>query len=128
MVRRQAAPRKARLNQTQSTEGLWECEAHLSDLPTERLQCCCWVQELKDYLRQGIQLDELWRVARGEIKLRDFEASTNNGNGATAAQAPQQTIPDIPQDLVRNVPSNTMPIAQLHSRPGRACGVTPYIL
>ena len=79
-------------------------------------------------MRQGIQLDELWRVARGEIKLRDFEASTSNGNGAAVAQAPQQTIPDIPQDLVCNVPSDTMPLAQLHSRPGRACGVTPYIL
>ena len=73
-------------------------------------------------------MDELWRVARGEIKLRDFEASTSNGNGATSAHAPQQTIPDIPQDLVRSVPFCNIPIALLHSRPGRACGVTPYML
>ena len=79
-------------------------------------------------MRRGIQLDELWRVARGEIKLRDFEASTSNGNGATSAQAPQQTVPDIPQDLVRYVPFCIMPKALLHSRPGRACGVTPYNL
>jgi len=59
------------------------------------------VQELKDYLRQGIQLDELWRVARGEIKLCDFEASSSNGNGAAVAEAPQETVPDVPQDLVR---------------------------
>ena len=61
------------------------------------------MQELKDYLRQGIQLDELWRVARGEIKLRDFEASTNNGNGngAALAEVPQESVPDVPQDLVR---------------------------
>lgn len=62
------------------------------------------MQELKDYLRQGIQLDELWRVAKGEIKLRDFEASTNNGNGngngAALAEVPQETVPDVPQDLV----------------------------
>ena len=58
------------------------------------------VQELKGYLRQGIQLDELWRVAKGEVKLRDFEASTSNGNGAAAVEAPQETLPDIPQDLV----------------------------
>ena len=104
----------------QSTEELWQWEAHLSDLPNERLQCCCCLQGLKDYLRRGIQLDELWRVARGEIKLRDFEASTSNGNGAAVAQAPQQTTLDIPQDLVRHVPFCDMPIAQLHSRPGRA--------
>ena len=92
---------------------------HISPIfPLRDLQWYCWVQELKDYLRRGIQLDELWRVARGEIKLRDFEASTNNGNGAAVAQAPQQTIPDIPQDLVRYVPFDPMPIAQLHSRPG----------
>lgn len=61
------------------------------------------MQELKDYLRQGIQLDELWRVARGEIKLRDFEASTTNGNGSALAEVPQEAVsdvPDVPQDLV----------------------------
>lgn len=66
------------------------------------MQC---VQELKDYLRQGIQLDELWRVARGEIKLRDFEASAGNGNGNGAAvtEARQQAPVDVPQDLVSSV-------------------------
>ena len=61
------------------------------------------MQKLKDYLRQGIQLDELWRVARGEIKLHDFEASTTNGNGSALAEVPQETVPDVPdvpQDLV----------------------------
>ena len=61
------------------------------------------MQELKDYLRQGIQLDELWRVARGEIKLRDFEASASPGNGAALAEAPEAPPVDIPQDLVRLV-------------------------
>ena len=59
------------------------------------------MQELKDYLRQGIQLDELWRVARGEIKLRDFEASASPGNGAAPAEAPDAPPVEIPQDLVR---------------------------
>ena len=62
------------------------------------------MQELKDYLRQGIQLDELWRVARGEVQLRDFEASASSpGSGAALAEAPEALPVDIPQDLVRLV-------------------------
>ena len=58
------------------------------------------MQELRDYLRQGIQLDELWRVARGEIQLHDFEASTSPGNGVALADAPEAPPVNIPQDLV----------------------------
>ena len=36
-------------------------------------------QELKGYLRKGISLDELWRVARGEVQYRDFASSQQNG-------------------------------------------------
>lgn len=60
-----------------------------------RLNCtlCAW-QELQSYLRKGIQLDELWRVARGEIQYKDF-SSSQTGNGATAAP------PSVPEELVR---------------------------
>ena len=66
------------------------------------------LQELKDYLRQGIQLDELWRVARGEIKLHDFKASASAGNGAALAEAPNATPVDIPKDLVCQSPNPTI--------------------
>ncbi len=64
------------------------------------LPACC-AQELKGYLRQGITLDELWRVARGEVKYADFAASRQGGaqqggNGAAIA-AP----PSIPDELAR---------------------------
>ena len=54
----------------------------------------CVRQELQSYLRKGIQLDELWRVARGEIQYKEF-SSSQNGNGAVAAP------PSVPEELVR---------------------------
>jgi hypothetical protein len=51
------------------------------------------VQELKAYLKKGISLDELWRVARGEIRYSDFTSTQSNG-AATAAP------PQIPDELV----------------------------
>ena len=50
-------------------------------------------QELKSYLRKGITLDELWRVARGEVKYAEFTSSQQNGNGAAAVAAP----PSVPR-------------------------------
>lgn len=49
-------------------------------------------QELKGYLRKGIRLDELWRVARGEVKYNEF-ASTQQ-NGAAAVATPPPSAPD----------------------------------
>lgn len=57
----------------------------------------CIRQELQSYLRKGIQLDELWRVARGEIQYKEF-SSSQNGNGAVAAP------PSVPEELVRCLP------------------------
>ena len=39
-------------------------------------------------------------MARGEVQLRDFEASASPGNGAAHAEAPEAPPVDIPQDLV----------------------------
>lgn len=54
----------------------------------------CARQELQSYLRKGIQLDELWRVARGEIQYKEF-SSSQGGDGAVAAS------PSVPGELVR---------------------------
>ena len=42
-------------------------------------------------------------MARGEIKLRDFEASASPGNGAALTEAPEAPPVNIPQDLVRRL-------------------------
>ena len=51
-------------------------------------------QELRDALRRGTSLHELWKVARGEIKYKDW-VSSQNGNGKAAAV----TLP-VPENLV----------------------------
>lgn len=56
-------------------------------------------QELKGYLRQGITLDELWRVARGEVKYADFAASRQGGQGGNGAAV--AAPPSIPDELAR---------------------------
>ena len=77
-----------------------------------RLNCilCAW-QELQSYLRKGIQLDELWRVARGEIQYKDF-SSSQTGNGATAAP------PSIPEELVRSSGCLTIAIIACQTEAG----------
>ena len=51
-------------------------------------------QELKGYLRKGIRLDELWRVARGEVKYADFASSQQQNGAAAAVAAPPPSVPD----------------------------------
>jgi hypothetical protein len=55
-------------------------------------------QELKGYLRKGIRLDELWRVAHGEVKYNEFASTQQNGAAAVAAPAP----PSVPDELVQH--------------------------
>lgn len=52
-------------------------------------------QELRDALRSGTTLDELWKVARGEIKYADF-LQGNRGEGSTK----QKQAPRVPEELV----------------------------
>ena len=51
---------------------------------------------MKDYLRKGKSLDELWAVANGNIKYSDFLGQQQGGNG----QSNGKTMPPIPDDLV----------------------------
>ena len=55
------------------------------------------MQELKGYLREGTTLDELWKVANGEIKYADFMRNRQRGDGG----APPQELPPLPESLVR---------------------------
>ena len=57
---------------------------------------CMRAQELKGYLRKGISLDELWRVARGEVKYGDFASTQQDGSAAVAPPPPS-----VPDELAR---------------------------
>ena len=48
---------------------------------------------MKDYLRKGVSLDELWKVARGEIKYADF-AHKAHENGAARPTTQTTHVPD----------------------------------
>lgn len=56
------------------------------------------VQDLKGHLRRGVALEELWRVARGELRYADWVQRRAGGNGAAAPAAPP--APSVPQELV----------------------------
>ena len=59
-----------------------------------------WVQELKDFQRDGHSLEDLWKVAKGDIKYQDFVGSSLPRKGKQEShQAP--AAPSIPEDLVR---------------------------
>ena len=59
-----------------------------------------WVQELKDFQRDGHSLEDLWKVAKGDIKYQDFGGSSLPRKGKQEShQAP--AAPSIPEDLVR---------------------------
>ncbi|KAK9816496.1 hypothetical protein WJX72_001009 [[Myrmecia] bisecta] len=60
------------------------------------------IQEIKNFLREGVSLDELWQVAHGHIKYKDFIAQrASAGNGAPpAAPAPPKQIQPPPEELV----------------------------
>ena len=54
------------------------------------------MQDLRDYLHEGVALDELWKVAKGDIKYADF-VQQRQGSAPPPAQ---QEIPALPEDLV----------------------------
>ena len=54
-------------------------------------------QELKDFQRDGHGLEDLWKVAKGDIKYQDFVGSSIPRKGK---QEPRQAAPTVPEDLV----------------------------
>ena len=58
-------------------------------------------QELRSYLSEGVPLEHLWEVARGQTKYADFAQQHKQGSGAPAAEASSQDQePALPDDLV----------------------------
>lgn len=54
-------------------------------------------QELKDFQRDGHSLEDLWKVAKGDIKYQDFVGSSIPRKGK---KEPSQAPPSVPEDLV----------------------------
>ena len=71
-------------------------------------------QELKGFLRQHVSVDELWKVAHGEIKYADFKSSQKAQDQAQAppapapAPAPKQDV-QVPEELVSGPVGATSP-------------------
>ena len=64
---------------------------------TPKCDClCASLQELKDFQRDGHSLEDLWKVAKGDIKYQDFVGSSipRKQEGHSAPLSP-------PEDLVR---------------------------
>ena len=57
------------------------------------------LQELQQSLKKGTSLDELWKVANGQIKYSDFLSNLPEGqaDNKTSNEQPQK----IPDELVR---------------------------
>ena len=59
----------------------------------------CWMpclQELKDFQRDGHSLEDLWKVAKGDIKYHDFVQRSIPREG----QQQQQQQQKVPEELV----------------------------
>ena len=54
-------------------------------------------QELKDFQRDGHSLEDLWKVAKGDIKYQDFVGSSIPRKGK---KEPPQAPPPVPEELV----------------------------
>ena len=53
------------------------------------------LQELKDFQRDGHTLEDLWKVAKGDIKYQDFAQRSIPRQGQQ-----QQSQQKVPEDLV----------------------------
>ncbi len=66
----------------------------------------CRLQELKNFLRNHTPLDDLWKVAHGEIKYADFKSSHATQQQSQAPPAPKRDVPEpkrdvkVPEELV----------------------------
>ena len=63
------------------------------------------MQELKSFLRDHVALDELWKVARGEVKYADFKRLHGQQQQAQAPAAPKKDV-QVPEELVSSLPFN----------------------
>ena len=65
---------------------------------------CTVHQEIKRYQSEGVSLDQLWKVANGEVKYADFVRQRQEGASAPTAQQaagpPPPTLPRISDELV----------------------------
>ena len=66
-----------------------------------------WVQELIDALRTGVSLDELWKVARGEVKYADF-LQGRQGQRAPSRSPSLRAAPRVPEELVSRKPNPSL--------------------
>ena len=56
-------------------------------------------QDLRDYLHKGVTLDELWKVAKGDIKYADFMQQQQQLQDGASPPA-QEQLPALPEELV----------------------------
>ena len=68
------------------------------------MQCSNPLQELRDALKRGTSLDELWKVARGEIQYRDF-LEESQGKKQSKMQ-PNRSSVEVPDDLASSTPAS----------------------
>lgn len=76
------------------------------------------LQDLKELLRRGKSLDELWQVARGEVRYADFDRQRKCSPPQQAEQPVQ-----VPEELVS--------LACRHSPPAcrsRPCSQNAHVL
>jgi len=64
---------------------------------------CVVCQDLRDYLHKGVALDELWKVAKGDIKYADFMLQQQQQQQPQDSAAPppaQEQLAALPEDMV----------------------------
>lgn len=57
------------------------------------------LQELESYLAEGVSLDELWQVAKGQKKYADFARQRKEGDAAPQPPPPEKEV-ELPDDVV----------------------------
>jgi hypothetical protein len=57
------------------------------------------VQELKSYLAEGVSMDELWQVAKGQKKYAEFAEQRKDGKPREQPSQPKKDI-ELPDDVV----------------------------
>lgn len=68
-------------------------------MPTQSVSCA--LQELKSYLAEGVPLDELWQVAKGQKKYADFVRQRKEGDAAPPP--PSEKEVQLPDDVVSHI-------------------------
>ena len=67
------------------------------------------MQELIDALRTGVSLDELWKVARGEVKYADFLQGRQGQRAPSRSPSlRREAAPCVPEELVSGKPNPSL--------------------